>query len=146
MVLFSRSSDRTGERVWHVVIPVILAGLGSVAAAVLLGSPLLTMVGLCVAGFGIASSLPVFWNLPTAYLGAASAAGGIAFINMIGNISGYAAPQVTGLLRDTSGGYELPLLVTGVLVLFAAVLILASGIRKHIAHTVRAATPGIVLH
>ncbi len=132
MILFSRSSDRTGERVWHVVLPVALAGLGAMAAGLLLGNIYLTVAAFCIATFGIASSLPVFWNLPTAYLGAGAAAGGIAFINSVGNISGYAAPQVTGLLHDATGGYMVPMLVTGAVVLSGAGLILASGIRKHI--------------
>jgi ACS family tartrate transporter-like MFS transporter len=132
MILFSRNSDRTGERVWHVVVPVVLAGLGTGAAGLLLGNIYLTMAAICVAMFGIASCLPVFWNLPTAYLGASAAAGGIALINSVGNISGYAAPQITGLLRDSTGGYMVPLLVTGAVVLSGAGLILASGIRKHI--------------
>jgi ACS family tartrate transporter-like MFS transporter len=132
MILFSRSSDRTGERVWHVVIPVALAGIGAAGAGLLLGNIYLTIGAFCIATFGIASSLPVFWNLPTAYLGAGAAAGGIAFINSIGNISGYAAPQITGLLRDATGGYMAPMLVTGAIVLSGAGLILASGIRKHI--------------
>lgn len=135
MIFLSRSSDRSGERLWHVVVPLCLAGAGAIGAGVLLGNIYLTMAAFCVATFGIASSLPVYWNLPTAYLGAASAAGGIAFINAIGNISGYIAPQVTGLLRDTTGGYAVPLLVTGVIVLAGAGLILASGIQRHIARS-----------
>ena len=132
MILFSRSSDRTGERVWHVVLPTALAGIGAMAAGLVLGNIYLTIGAFCVAMFGIASSLPVFWNLPTAYLGAAAAAGGIAFINSIGNIAGYVAPQVTGVLRDATGGYMVPMLVAGCVMLAAAGLILASGIRKHV--------------
>jgi len=132
MILFSRSSDRTGERIWHVVVPVVLAGLGTGAAGLLLGNIYLTMAAVSVAMFGIASCLPVFWNLPTAYLGAGAAAGGIALINSTCNISGYVAPQLTGLLRDATGGYMVPLLVTGAVILSGAGLILASGIRKHI--------------
>jgi ACS family tartrate transporter-like MFS transporter len=132
MILFSRSSDRTGERIWHVVLPVALAGAGAVAAGLLLGNIYLTVAAFCVATFGIASCLPVFWNLPTAYLGAGAAAGGIAFINSVGNISGYAAPQFTGLLHDATGGYMVPMLVTGAVMLSGAGLILVSGIRKHI--------------
>ena len=129
MIWFSRHSDRTGERVWHVVVPVALAGFGIAAAGLMLGNIYLTIAAFCVGTFGFASSLPVFWNLPTAFLGASAAAGGIAFINSVGNISGYVAPQVTGLLHDTSGGYQLPLVVTGGILLSGAVLILASGIR-----------------
>jgi nitrate/nitrite transporter NarK len=67
--------------------------------------------------------LPVFWNLPTAFLGAAAAAGGIAFINSVGNASGYLAPQMVGLLRDTTGSYQLPMLIVGGLVLLAGALV-----------------------
>ena len=63
--------------------------------------PALAIAAFSLASFGISGSLPVFWNLPTAFLGASAAAGGIAFINSIGNISGYAAPQMVGLLRDS---------------------------------------------
>ena len=65
----------------------------------------------------------MFWNLPTAYLGAAAAAGGIAFINSVGNISGYASPQMVGLLRDTTGSYEIPMLVVGGLVFLSGLLV-----------------------
>jgi ACS family tartrate transporter-like MFS transporter len=146
MILCSRSSDRTGERIWHVVVPVAIAGLGAMAAGLLLDNIYLTIAAFCVATLGIASSLPVFWNLPTAYLGAGAAAGGIAFVNSIGNISGYLAPQVTGALRDTTGGYMVPMLVAGVVMLFGAGLILASGIRKHISHGVTLVGSGTLTH
>ena len=146
MILVSRRSDRSGERVWHTVVPMMLAGAGTIAAALLLGNAYLAIAAFCVATFGIASCLPVFWNLPTAYLGAGAAAGGIAVINAIGNVSGYVAPQVTGMLRDRSGGYMVPLLVSGALVLLGAVLILASGIRKHVPRGAPAMQPGTLLH
>jgi cyanate permease len=44
-------------------------------------------------------------------------------INSVGNISGYAAPQLVGLLRDATGNYEIPMLVMGVLVLLAGMLV-----------------------
>jgi MFS family permease len=146
MIWCSRSSDRTGERVWHVVLPVALAGIGATCAGLLMGNIYLTMAAFCVATLGIASSLPVFWNLPTAYLGGGAAAGGIALINSVGNISGYVAPQVTGLLRDASGGYLLPLVVTGGIMLVAAGLILGSGIRKHIPRHLPIDRSATVLH
>jgi ACS family tartrate transporter-like MFS transporter len=146
MILFSRSSDRTGERVWHVVLPTALAGIGAMVAGLVLGNIYLTIGAFCVATFGIASSLPVFWNLPTAYLGAAAAAGGIAFINSVANIAGYAAPQVTGVLRDATGGYTVPMLVTGCVMLAAAGLILVSGIRKHVPRDASIAGNATLMH
>lgn len=124
MVIFSRRSDRTGERVWHLVIPCLLGGAGCLLAGVFLSvNPWLAIAAFSLASFGISGSLPVFWNLPTAFLSATAAAGGIAFINSIGNISGYAAPQMVGLLRDVTGSYEAPMLVVGALVLLAGLLV-----------------------
>jgi ACS family tartrate transporter-like MFS transporter len=132
MILISRGSDRTGERFWHVICPVTLGGLGLVIAAFSLGDVWFAMAAFCVAVMGLSSTLPVFWNLPTAWFGAATAAAGIGAINTIGNMSGYLAPQFTGLLHDASGGYLLPLLVSGGVALAAPVLIVVSGIRHHV--------------
>jgi ACS family tartrate transporter-like MFS transporter len=124
MLIFSRRSDRTGERVWHLIVPCLLGGAGLVLAGVSLGiNPWLAIAAFSLASFGISGSLPVFWNLPTAFLSASAAAGGIAVINSIGNISGYAAPQMVGLLRDGTGSYEIPMLAVGALVLLAGVLV-----------------------
>ena len=125
MILFSRNSDRTGERIWHVALPCLLAAAGLMGASLTLAvNPVLAIGCFCLAGFGIAGSLPCFWNLPTAFLGPAAAAGGIALINSIGNISGYAAPQMVGLLHDTTGSYEVPMVAASLLMVVAAACIL----------------------
>ena len=127
MILLSRSSDRTGERVWHVAGPCLIACLGLMLVGLTLRHyPIVALVAYCVAGFGISSSLPTFWNLPTAFLGPAAAAGGIAIINSVGNISGYVAPQLVGIIRDYTGSYEVPMMVASLFMLGAAVCIMAA--------------------
>ena len=64
------------------------------------------MVALSVAAFGVFGCLPVFWTLPTAFLSGAAAAGGIAIINAIGNLSGFFGPYLMGYLKDLTGTYE----------------------------------------
>jgi MFS transporter, ACS family, tartrate transporter len=126
MIVFSQSSDRTGERVWHLVTPLLIGGVGLMLAGVSIGiggSLALTVAAFAMASFGISGSLPVFWNLPTAFLGAAAAAAGIAFINSVGNIAGYAAPQFVGLLRDYSGSYQMPMLMMGLMVVIGGTLV-----------------------
>jgi MFS transporter, ACS family, tartrate transporter len=124
MILFSQSSDRTGERVWHLVAPLLIGGFGLMLAGASIGtSAPWAIAAFALAAFGISGSLPVFWNLPTAFLGAAAAASGIAFINSVGNISGYAAPQFVGLLRDLSGSYRMSMLVLGAMVISAGILV-----------------------
>jgi MFS transporter, ACS family, tartrate transporter len=129
MILFSRSSDRTGERTWHVVVAMGLGGAGLLLTGMTIGSAPLELIGLCIAGFGIGADLPVFWNLPTAYLGATTAAAGIAFINSFGNLSGYAAPQLVGLLRDRTGDYGAAMLTCGAIMLASGALIRLAGVR-----------------
>jgi ACS family tartrate transporter-like MFS transporter len=124
MILFSQSSDRTGERVWHLVAPLLIGGFGLMLAGASIGaSAPWAIAAFALAAFGISGSLPVFWNLPTAFLGAAAAASGIAFINSVGNISGYAAPQFVGLLRDLSGSYRMPMMMLGAMVILAGILV-----------------------
>jgi MFS transporter, ACS family, tartrate transporter len=124
MVLFSQSSDRTGERVWHLAAPLLLGGLALMFAGASIGTNApLTIAAFALASFGVSGSLPVFWNLPTAFLGASAAASGIAFINSVGNISGYAAPQLVGVLHDFSGSYRMPMLVMGLMVTLAGILV-----------------------
>jgi hypothetical protein len=47
------------------------------------------MIALSLAAFGILTTLPLFWSLPTAFLAGAAAAAGLAFINSIGNLAGF---------------------------------------------------------
>jgi predicted MFS family arabinose efflux permease len=127
MILVSRSSDRTGERVWHCAGPCLIASFGLMVVGFTLGHhPIVALVAYCIAGFGISASLPTFWNLPTAFLGPAAAAGGIAIVNSVGNISGYAAPQMVGIIRDYTGSYEVPMMVASVFMLAASVCIAVS--------------------
>jgi ACS family tartrate transporter-like MFS transporter len=131
-IAISRSSDFSGERFWHVICAVTIGGLGMLATAFSLGNVYVAMLAFCVAFTGLTCTLPVFWNLPTAYFGAASAAAGIGAINTIGNMSGYLAPQFMGLLHDRTGGYVVPLLVAAGLALSAPVLIGLSGIKRYV--------------
>jgi MFS transporter, ACS family, tartrate transporter len=106
-----------------------LGAAGLLLTGVTIGRAPLELIGLCVAGFGIGSCLPIFWNLPTAYLGAATAAAGIAFINSVGNLSGYFAPQLVGMLRDRTGDYGAAMLTCGGIMVAAAVLVRLAGVR-----------------
>jgi MFS transporter, ACS family, tartrate transporter len=127
MVWWGRRSDRVAERRFHTALPLLVAAAG-IAVSTALDDPTLKMLSLCVAGFGIFACLPVFWTLPTAFLSGASAAAGIAVINSIGNLAGFAGPFAMGWIRDHTGSYA------GGLLLLAALGILAMGIVLMIGH------------
>ncbi|CAM4466446.1 MFS transporter [Nocardia ninae] len=123
MVWWSRHGDRTGERPWHVALPALLGGL-AIPVALYLGNPLAAMVAVTVCAVGVLAALPTFWALPSTFLTGAAAAGGIALINSIGNFSGFAAPYITGALRDWTGSQRAGLWVVGVAMISSAVGVL----------------------
>ena len=127
MVLWGRHSDRKQERVWHVAAPAILGAL-TIPVALYLSSPFAVMVAVTLTAIGIFAALPVFWSLPSAFLVGASAAGGIALINSLGNLAGFGAPFITGWLTDATGSEKAGLWVVGVVMMAAAFVTLALGI------------------
>ncbi|HEY0569626.1 MAG TPA: MFS transporter [Xanthobacteraceae bacterium] len=127
MVWWGRRSDRVAERRFHTAFPLFIAAAG-IAVSTALDDPLLKMISLCVAGFGIFANLPVFWTLPTAFLSGAAAAAGIAVINSVGNLAGFAGPFAMGWIKDHTGSY------TGGLLLLAALGFIAMGIVLVLGH------------
>jgi D-galactonate transporter len=109
MVVWGRRSDRKLERRWHVAIALLVAA-GGIAAAAGLDNPVQKMIALSIAGFGIFGCLPVIWTLPAAFLSGAAAAGGIAAINSLGNLSGFFGPFAMGWIKDSTGGFGAGLL------------------------------------
>jgi ACS family tartrate transporter-like MFS transporter len=116
-------SDRSGERVWHAVVPLLLATVGF-ALGVVFRLPMVTVAGLGLAFIGLTAFLPAFWCLPTAILGGSAAAAAIAFINSIGNLGGFVGPSVLGAMREQSGSFRGGLLLLTAISLFAAVFTL----------------------
>jgi D-galactonate transporter len=119
MVLWSRHSDRTGERTWHCASALGLAGAAMLASAYA-PSPLLAMVAMTFAAIGMYCSQPVFWSMPTAYLSGVAAAGGIAMINSVGNLGGFIGPFAVGWLKDNVGGFAAGLTFLAVCLLTGA--------------------------
>jgi ACS family tartrate transporter-like MFS transporter len=126
MVLWSRHSDRTGERVWHCAGPLALASAG-LACSAYAGSPLLAMTSLTFAAIGLYCSQPVFWAMPTGYLTGVAAAGGIAFINSIGNLGGFVGPFAVGWLKDHFGGFQAGLIFLSLCLLTGSVVAVIVG-------------------
>ena len=97
MSLVGISSDRTGERRWHLAGSAVTAAIGW--SLVAWGpTPLIALAGLCVAQAGMMSMLPVFWTIPSTFLSGTAAAGGIALINSVANIGGFFGASILGQL------------------------------------------------
>lgn len=126
MIWYGRRSDRKQERRGHIAVALIIATSG-IAISTLLPNPALKMLALSVSAFGVFSSLPVFWTLPTAFLSGASAAAGIAIINSIGNLAGFTGPYAMGWIRDRTGSYTGGLLSIAACGVVALIIVLMLG-------------------
>ncbi|MEP6829188.1 MAG: MFS transporter [Rhizomicrobium sp.] len=126
MVLLGLSSDRTGDRVWHVA-GAAFAGASGLAGAVLSNNPVLVIACFCLAASGIYGALAVFWTLPTAILRGMAAAGGLALLNSFSNLGGFFGPTLMGWLKERTGTYTLGMLVLAVMLAFAGIATLAIG-------------------
>jgi ACS family tartrate transporter-like MFS transporter len=118
-------SDRHGERRWHVAVGTWI-GVAGVVAGAFVGSPWLTIAALSVAGAGPASALGPFWAMSTSMMGSAGAAGGIALVNSIGNLGGFAGPSVMGWLKENTHSFTAGLCVLACGLATAGVLALLS--------------------
>jgi ACS family tartrate transporter-like MFS transporter len=126
MIFWSRHSDRTGERTWHVVLACVAAAIGLVVAA-MANSVVGLIAALTLVNIGISCAKPPLWTMPTMFLSGAAAATGIATINSIGNLGGFAGPAMIGWIKDQTGSYSGGLyFVAGLLVLSAVLTLVLS--------------------
>jgi ACS family tartrate transporter-like MFS transporter len=124
IVSWGRHSDRTLERRFHLAFPLFVAAAG-IAASTAFDDPIMKMTALSIAGFGIFGCLPVFWTFPAAFLCGPAAAAGMAMINSIGNLAGFAGPYAVGRIKDVTGSYAGGLLSLSGAGFVAAIIVLA---------------------
>src|SRR2546430_6563451 len=119
MIIVSRSSDHKLERRYHVAIPAIIAA----GALVLLGatrSPFYSLTLLSFLAAGVYSCFGPFWALPSEFLTGFSAAAGIALINSVGNLGGFAGPYLIGTVATRTGSLYAGLSMAGGAVILSA--------------------------
>jgi D-galactonate transporter len=131
VVLVGRSSDRMLERRYHCALSCLAAAVGLVLIGVFANTPALAFAALVLGVAGVLSAFSPFWQMPTTLLAGSAAAGGIALINSIGNLSGWLGPFLVGWLMDLTGKTSAGLYVVAGLEVVAAVLILLLIPREH---------------
>lgn len=103
MPIWACHSDRTGERKFHIALPMLLSATGLVIMGI---SPNLTVkiIGVVLNGMGNACFYGPFWSLPAIFLSTEGAAVGIAMINSSSSIGGYFGNQIVGVIKDSAMG------------------------------------------
>jgi MFS family permease len=124
LFFWSRDATHRGVKTWHIGVPALI-GAVCIPAALYMKSPQAVIAVVTVVACAIFSALPTFWSFPPRFLSGAGAAAGIALINTVGNIAGFAAPYITGAVKDATGSYHVPMFIVGGLMLVSALLAFA---------------------
>jgi len=127
MILWGRSSDRTGERVWHNALPLGWMALAMVATFFAIGNlwamlPLLTLIAA-----GTYASKGPFWALSSEWLGAGAAAAGLAQINALGNLSSFGFNYLIGYIQAETHSFPLALMPIALVATIGTISVLVIG-------------------
>lgn len=98
-------SDRYKERKWHLIACLMMIAIGLGTAGYLENS-VGAIVAISFATLGIMGAKGPFWPIPSAYLTGAGAAAGIALINSMGNLGGFAGPYMVGFAKRLTNSFS----------------------------------------
>lgn len=129
MLLVGWHSDRSGERIWHTVIPRLLSAASLIVCffSTVSGHMWLSVAMLSLATIGFYCAHPGFWPLPNVFLGRTAAAASLGMINSFGNLGGFLGPYLLGALSDRTGGFGPGLLYLAGCSLTSGLLLLLVG-------------------
>jgi MFS family permease len=101
MYFAAKWQDRAKSKRPLLVAALLVAAVGTLAAAV--ASPVLALVFLAIAAMGFKSASPLFWTIPQSGLHPLILAPAIAIINSLGNLGGFVAPFGFGIIKEQTG-------------------------------------------
>ncbi|MCA8031006.1 MFS transporter [Burkholderia cepacia] len=119
MLLWSRRSDRRGERRFHTIAPMLLAAIGCLLTGYT-ADPLLRMIGVIATAAGAFTAMSVFWTSPAAVLDVRTRALGIAVISSSGILGSAVSPLIFGVLRDITKTFASGLAFTAAMLVVGA--------------------------
>jgi len=127
MIVWGRSSDRTGERRWHTALTLFLIAGGLLSAFIsqsLTGS----VVILSLVLIGAYSMKGPFWALASGWLSSSTAAAGLAAIGAVANlIGGGLMVNVYGMINQATGSHTLAMMPLALLCAAGGITVLVMG-------------------
>lgn len=122
MLPWERAARKQGNIPLQIGITLSITALSLIAAVAAQGTPVLALLALCVGMSALFSTTPLFWSLPPMVLTGTAAAAGLAFINSVGNLAGFAGPYAIGWISQTTGSAVWGLLLVSALTLLGATI------------------------
>jgi len=107
LIVIGWLSDRTSNHYALLLVTLLITACGFLAAAQFGagGASAIGLAALAFASIGIHGLKAPFWPLAPIVLAGSAAAGGIAWINSVGNLGGFVGPFILGWLTDTFKTY-----------------------------------------
>jgi len=96
-------SDRRSERLWHTVVPSLLAAAAWLLLPVFHGQLVAVVILMMAVAAGVFGATATFWSIPSHYLRGPDAAAGVALITTLGAIGAMMGAAVVGWLADRTG-------------------------------------------
>lgn len=124
VLLFGWLADHFKQRRKALLLLALTISTIGLAGAGLIGPTYAALVLIGFANFGIYGVKGPFWPLPSMFLTGTAAASGIALINSVGNLGGFAGPFLLGYVKDHTGSYAMGLYVLAGLAAAAAIVTL----------------------
>jgi len=116
------SSDRTGERRFHTIAPMLAAAAG-LTLGVATRAPVAGLIALALVGGGIYGFMPSFWAMPRWFTSGAPGAAAIGLINSTGCLGGFVGPYLVGRLKAGPHDFGPGLEALAATAAFAAVMV-----------------------
>ncbi|MBX8590135.1 MFS transporter [Pseudomonas cichorii] len=130
MILWGRSSDRTGERRWHTAMTMLMIA-GGLLLTLFTSSLVATVIMLSLVLIGAYSMKGPFWALVSGWLSSSTAAAGLAAVGALANlIGGGIMVNAYGAIHDATDSYALALMPLAALCTFAGVMVLVIGRKR----------------
>jgi ACS family tartrate transporter-like MFS transporter len=127
MILWGFSSDKRGERIWHVALPLLLAAAGFFLASATSSSNTISLLALSIALVGMYPVLSPIINLPSSFLGGEAGAAGTALSYAIGSLGAFFGPSMIGFIKEFTGGYSPAMVALACALVIAAMIVLFVG-------------------
>jgi len=134
MYLWAYNSDRTRERVWHNVIPLVALAAAIFTFYFTANRFELTLVLLTITAIGSYAGKGPFWALSSEWLGPKVAAAGLAQINALGTVAAFFFSYLIGWIQAETGSFALAIMPIAIVSALGAIGVAAAGLGRPATH------------
>lgn len=129
MYAWSKHSDKHNERRIHILLPLIISGLG-LATSMYINHLWSTIIVLCIVISGSSMIKGPFWAMAGELLPTRISATSIGLINALTNLGIFVSVWLVGIIRTNTGNFAYAFIPLFIITLFACIAIICTGRKK----------------